>query len=218
MFSPETIKAIQAGVKSRFLDNRVQINAEAFHYDLDGYQTSFLLPGPGGLLIGGSVNAQNAELYGAELEASFVLSQSDRLDIAPAYLHAEHKKFLIPATGTDLSNKPMSNSPQFTLTGNYSHRFALTTGAGVTAHVETHYESSQWADFRLTPGTHVPSFWRHSADVTYNPSGDRWTVGAFIRNITNDGSLMHAVGGLGLYTVGMPYPPRTFGARVTANF
>ncbi|MGE5721719.1 MAG: TonB-dependent receptor [Sphingomonadales bacterium] len=220
-FNPEEIKAMQGGIKSRWLDNKLQINAEAFHYDLKGYQTSALIFDPvTGVLFGGTVNSQKAEFYGAELESSLLVTRDDRFDVSLAYLHAEHKKFEIPQSGTNLSGKPVSNAPKFTLTGNYAHTFRFESGANLVAHVETRYESKQWVDYRLAPGTLQHSFWRHSADLTFNSADDRWSIGAFIRNITNDGALMHAIPGflLGQYTVGLAYPPRTYGVRASAKF
>src|SRR5690606_21512326 len=40
-YDPETITAYQAGMKTRFFDNRLQFNGEVFWYDYKGYQTLF---------------------------------------------------------------------------------------------------------------------------------------------------------------------------------
>jgi iron complex outermembrane receptor protein len=220
-FRPEEIKSFQGGIKSRFLDNRLQINAEAFHYNLTGYQNSALLFDPDtGLLLGGTVNSQKAEFYGGELETSFLATPVDRIDASFSYLHAVHKKFEIPQAGVNLSGKPVSNAPKFTFTGNYTRTFDLPGGGAIVAHAETRYESKQYVDNRLLPGTVQPGFWRHSADLTYNPADGRWSVGVFLRNITNNGALMHAIPGaiLGQYTVGLAYPPRTYGVTASAKF
>ena len=54
--------------------------------------------------------------------------------------------------------------------------------------------------------------------MTYHSADDRWTLGGFVRNISNNGSPITAVGGLGPYELAVPLPPRTFGARASAKF
>jgi outer membrane receptor protein involved in Fe transport len=54
--------------------------------------------------------------------------------------------------------------------------------------------------------------------VTYTSPDRRWSVTAFIDNITNDDALLVANGGLGPFMLGTPYPPRTFGLRVAFDY
>ncbi len=217
-FQPEEVTAFQAGFKSRFLDDRVQINAEGFYYDYSGYQTSTFAVTSDGVLIGGTTNSQTAKLYGGELESSFAISPLDRFDLAITLLSAKYTKFEVPSAGLNLSGKTLQNAPTFTLTANYFRTFELKSGATVVAHLEGRRESGQWVDFRLNPGSFQPAFVRLHADITYNAPGGNWTLGAFIRNITNDDALVVANAGLGPYMLGQAYPPRTFGAKATAKF
>lgn len=217
-FGPEKNTAYQAGIKSRFFDNRVQVNAEAFYYDYRGYQTSAFGVTQEGISIGLNVNSQKARLYGGEIESTFLITPQDKLDLSLSLLSARYKEFDIPSTGVNLSGQRMQNAPGHTFTAGYDHTFDLANGANIVAHVEAHYESSQWVDYRLSPGSYVSGFWRESANLTYNSKDDRWSLGAFIHNISNDGSLVTAVGGLGPYELGVPLPPRTYGVRASAKF
>ena len=219
IFKPETIKAIQGGIKSRFLGGRLQVNGEAFHYDLRGFQNVGLALDPvTGILFGGTINAQKAELYGGEVEITARPTSNDHLDAAFTYLHARHTLFELPSAGLSLSGRPMSNAPPFTFTGNYTHTFALKDGS-IDFHLMTRYEGDQWVDFRLQPGAFQKAFWRHSADITYTSQAG-WSLGAFVQNITNNGALLHSVPGavLGQFTLGLAYPPRTYGIRASASF
>lgn len=216
-FAPEEIKAVQGGIKSRFLDGRIQINAEAFHYDYTGYQTS-ALPVVDGILLGLTTNSQSARLYGGEVETIFRISDNDRLDIAMTALSAKHKVFDVPEAGLLLSGKDLQNAPHFTLYGNYYHTFNLANGADVVTHFELQHESKQYVDFRQAPGSQTGPMWRLGADITYTSPDKGWSIGAFIRNITNDDTLLVSNAGLGPYNLGTPYPPRTYGIRASANF
>ncbi|MBT2186079.1 TonB-dependent receptor [Sphingobium nicotianae] len=216
-FAPEEIKAVQGGIKSRFMDGKVQINAEAFHYDYTGYQTS-ALPVVNGILLGLTTNSQSARLYGGEVEATLRLTSDDRFDLAMTVLSAKHKVFDVPAAGLLLSGKDLQNAPHFTLYGNYYHTFRFKSGADVVAHAELQHEGRQYVDFRQSPGSLTGPTWRLGADITYTAPDRNWSVGAFIRNITNDDTLLVSNSGLGPYNLATPYPPRTYGVRASANF
>ena len=217
-FGPETILAYQAGLKSRFLDDRLQVNSEGFFYDYQGYQTSLFGVTQQGILIGLNTNSQKAQMYGMEIEASALITPVDRLDVNGSLLQAKYIKFVIPSNGTNLSGEPMQNAPKQSLGINYTHSFVFDSFARVDAHVEARYEGPQWVDYRLSPGSFVPGFWRESADVTYHSSDEKWSIQAYVHNISNNGSPDTAVAGLGAYELAVPLPPRTFGVRVSTTF
>ena len=124
-FGPEKNMAYQAGIKSRFFENRVQVNAEGFYYDYRGYLTSAFGATAAGVLIPLNINSQKARMYGGEVEASILATEQDRFDLSVSLLSAKYKKFVIAATGLDLSGKRMQNAPGHTFTGGYSHTFDL---------------------------------------------------------------------------------------------
>ncbi len=218
IFGPEKNTAYQAGIKSRFLDNRLQINTEGFYYDYRGYQTSAFYTTPQGITVGLNVNSQKARMYGGEVEGSFLLTPDDRFDANLSLLHAKYVTFIVPGAGLDLSGKRMQNAPGHTFTLGYGHTIQMDNGGKVVVHGEGHYESSQYVDYRLSPGSLQKGYWRANADLTYTAPNGRWTLGAFVNNITNNGALTTAVGALGPYELGVPLPPRTFGGRATAKF
>lgn len=217
-FNPEENTAWQGGFKGRFLGNTLQINTEAFYYDYRGYLSSAFGLTPEGLLVALNVNSQKARMYGAEVESIYLATPDDRIDLSISLLNAHHVEFVIPSSGLDLSGKTLPNAPDFTLSAGYSHTFNLANGGSLVAEVRTRYESSQWVDYRLSPGSFQEGFWRHSANLTYHSSDDSWSIGAWMRNISNNAAIMTAVGGLGPYQLAYPYAPRTYGVRIAANY
>lgn len=85
-FRPETINAFEIGSKNRFLDNTLQLNVAAFLYDYRNLQ--FLEEDP--ILYGeGTSNAPSAEIYGLEVEGSWLASRNWRFDGSLSALRGE---------------------------------------------------------------------------------------------------------------------------------
>lgn len=217
-YKPEENTAYQAGFKGRFLNNTLQINSEAFYYDYRGYLSSAFGVTPEGVTVALNVNSQKARMYGVEVESVYLLTPNDRFDVSLSLLNARHKEFFIPSSGLDLSGQPLPNAPKFSFFAGYGHTFDLPNGATLQAQVRTHYESSQWVDYRLSAGSFQEGFWQHSANLSYTPAGGEWTLSAWIKNIGNNGAIMTAINGLGPYELAYPYAPRTFGLRVSASY
>ena len=65
---PETIDAFEIGLKGNWFDGRVGFAAQLFYYDYQDYQVLTVedsSAGPPGIAI---INANDAEIYGAEIE------------------------------------------------------------------------------------------------------------------------------------------------------
>ncbi len=92
-FRPENLIAYTVGAKNRFLDNRLQINLEAFYWDYTDQQISFVggITTPNGVAPGSvTVNAGRARMYGAEAEIRFALTPNDRFGADVQYLNGRY--------------------------------------------------------------------------------------------------------------------------------
>lgn len=100
-FDPETITAYTLGSKNRFLDNRLQLNIEAFYWDYKDQQVNYIGPvrninAAGNVVIGQALRTANAgasRIYGAEAELSFQLSPVDLFMANVQYLDAKYTNF-----------------------------------------------------------------------------------------------------------------------------
>jgi iron complex outermembrane receptor protein len=105
---PETLTAYTVGSKNRFLDNRLQLNAEAFYWDYKNQQISHLAPvqvanTPGGPIFGpifATENAGAATIYGVELEGLWKLTGNDTLSANLQYLHSKYDELRYQAYST----------------------------------------------------------------------------------------------------------------------
>jgi iron complex outermembrane receptor protein len=103
----QELEAYTMGAKSRFFDNRVQVNTSAFYYDWKNYsatQTAFSFPAyaletvnpPTGDYLyvvqdDGSTTWGDGRMYGLEMDSTFILSANDTLKLSVSLLESEWK-------------------------------------------------------------------------------------------------------------------------------
>ena len=216
-YGPETITAYQVGSKNRFLDGRLQINAEFFYYDYSGFQT--LLPSfqPSGLLYFLTVNSQKARFFGGEIEATWLVTPHDQIDGSIALLDAEFTKFIVGPN--DFSGNEPAHAPAYTINLGYQHTFDFANGGALTARAESRVVDNNYVSPDNFPGGRVSTYIQSNANLTYEGSSGGWSVTAWIRNIENNGIIYNAnPPGTQPFTLGYLLPPRTFGVTVRAGF
>lgn len=111
--SPETVNAFEVGIKSRFLDNRLQFNASAFHYDYKDQQQQLLSPSATTFLVN-----LDGKMDGLDAELVFAATDTLRLNVGLGILDSSFDNGACPAVLISEANPP----PQ---RGN-----CLATGAG----------------------------------------------------------------------------------------
>ena len=128
-FKPETLWNYEVGFKSEWLDNRLRLNAAAFHLDWSDLQLEtifFAIPGDATSNINKTINVRDATADGAEVELA--LAATDRLTFTGGlgYLHTEIKSDdyarLSGNLEVALEGEPLPRSPEWTgsLAADYS--------------------------------------------------------------------------------------------------
>ncbi len=84
---------------------------------------------------------------------------------------------------------------------------------------DTQYRTKRYIGFAYLDGQLVRSTWQSNAQIAFGPSGDRWSIAAYLRNIENNRtpvySSVHPMASI--LTVGTT-APRTFGIRASTKF
>lgn len=97
-FAPETLTAYTIGSKNRFLDNRLQVNLEAFYWDYTDQQVTFVggVPTGNGIFASGgiTVNAGKSRIYGAELEMLFAPTSNSQFTANLQYLNGKYNSLI----------------------------------------------------------------------------------------------------------------------------
>lgn len=158
--APETSKAYEIGMKSRFLQNRLQVNATAFHTDYEDFQAQSSRIDPVTNLTQNAVsNVGELRTRGVELEITGKPTAALLLDASAAWVDAVIKKYpranCYPGQtldqgclriGTsaiqDLAGQRLANSPRLKLNMGATWNFPLgETGYSGVANLNAQYQS-----------------------------------------------------------------------------
>lgn len=219
-YDPETLTAYEIGSKNRFLADAMQVNLAAFYYDYEDQQvTQFISSGP---LTGQStvLNAGSSEIYGAEAETTWLVTDETQLDFSVAYLSAEFTDFDVASGASNLSleGNKVIQSPEWSLSAGLQHTFVI-GGGTLTPRVQSQYRSSSYLTFYNRPNDRQEPYTQTDATLTYKPNDESWSVQAFIRNLEDTLVLTNA-------DQGGPYgatryqfaAPQTYGVRLQVNW
>ncbi len=222
---PESIKAVEVGVKSRWLDGALTANAAVFHYDYDDYQIDRVV----GLSVE-IVNAAKASTLGAEIETSYAAADWLTLDARASYLDAEFDEYFQAdpfrnssglagdAPTEDLSGKRLNRSPKYTLGGGVSleDTFALTRFASrARLRVEGFYSDEFFFREFNRPEDRQEAYGTLDAFAEVRWWDDHMGLRFVAKNLTDTRYLAGLLPlGTFYYRGGYYAPPRTFGAAL----
>ena len=215
-FRPEEITAYTLGSKNRFLDNRLQLNLEAFYWDYKDQQISIVsgTQAPIGFVPGLiTVNAGQARIYGAEAELQFAVTPADIFTANVQYLNGEYSSLQFsafsasgapPRTGcavtgsraapptagrlydVDCSGRPTLNSPEWTANLAYEHTFQLSGDLELVFGARTRLETSRFLNVDYLPEQRQDGYMSSDAFLTLEGPGDRWSLTGFVNNIEDE--------------------------------
>jgi iron complex outermembrane recepter protein len=238
-YDPETIGGFELGSKNRFLDNRLQLNLAAFHYDYEDQQVSQAATTAAGAIGTRIVNAGETRIRGIEVEAVAALTDSDRVNLYTGYTEAEFQDFRAAVSGQlasiayaegactpvssasatpcnwQLAGRTLPQAPEVSVNFGYEHEWPLFGGSLLTR-VQTHYESDSNFTIYNFAADSQPSYTRSDVIVSYSPAGRAWTLTGYVRNIEDELILASAQDPSTQTYASYRYqyqPPRTYGVR-----
>jgi len=231
-FAPEDVWAYEAGIKTQTMDKKLTINANAFYYNYKNMQVGQIVN-----LQSVLTNAAKSRIYGAELEISARPVEGLELGATAAYLNARYQTFCTgdptqPAAAVspgctaanpiDLTGNTLPRSPEFTGTATISYTFDLAKSGSLNARADARYQSSMFFTQFNRPLISQDSFATVNAALTWTDASDRFSLGAYVQNLTNKTFFTEVLesGAFNPQLVGQAYvaPPRTYGVRASASF
>jgi iron complex outermembrane recepter protein len=209
---PEKLVSYTAGIKTRWLDDRLQINNEVYYYDYHNLIIqAYDISAPYNVIF----NGNKVGIRGDQLDVLAKVSQQDQINLNIGYSRSRNKDVIDP-TGRNFDGLSPPYSPDWTAEAGFTHNIPV-GDATLRAHIDWRFESSWFADYVHNKGTQqVPSN-KGDASLTYDATS--WTAGAWIKNMTNR-AVIAATAAAGLPGPATAYldDPRTFGLRFTVKY
>lgn len=236
-FAPEYITAYTIGVKNRLLDNRLQLNVEAFWWDYKDQQIGRIGIDANGNQGQFSQNVGQSSIKGFEAGAQFQPTQNTLLAANVQYVATKYDSFVYTepvgqtpplngcansiANGTvtvDCSGFPAFNAPKWTINLSAQHTFAI-GDLLMTPSVDTQFRSKRYVQAEFLPEQLAGSYWQSNAQLAFSRDNANWELAAYVRNIEGDRQVGNApIYGLGSSLQYVSSAPRTYGVRASVKF
>jgi iron complex outermembrane receptor protein len=185
-FLPEFVDTFELGAKSTFLDGRATVNTALFYSDYTDVQIpgSIVIPGPPVTFVGTVTNAGEAEIYGIELESAVQFTENLLARLAVGYIDAEYTEFLL--NGVDVSaQRDVQNTPDWTGHLGLTYGFPLLDGRLALSGSASYRGDTQQFEFAI-PLLDQEAFWLYDAAITWASGDERWHVGVYGRNLSDE--------------------------------
>jgi iron complex outermembrane receptor protein len=233
-YQPEKLTAYTLGSKNRFLDNRLQVNAELFYWKYKNQQLSHVTQDHIGDFVFATENAGGSTIKGAEVSLEYRAPTNTLLTADVQYLDTIFNdfsylqpfptskaskcsstftagKFRVNCTG-----EPLVNAPKVTVDVGAQQSWLLSNQGSLVGGLRAHHQTGSWTSISYLPVDYQDSFWTEDMGLTYNAPGGKYSWAGFVNNLSNttvvDNTNHTNVASSQLRA------PRTFGVRFTANF
>ncbi|QIB36270.1 TonB-dependent receptor [Ancylobacter pratisalsi] len=207
---PETLWAYEVAYRSKWLDDRLEINANGFYYKYSDLQTDVddpVLGYPQTI----TANVGKAHAYGGEVELRALVTQEFTAFASVGLLKTEFDS-AVPAVGIEVGGEfPEAPAVTFNIGGIYRHASGVFVSADL-AYTDSYYST---ADVANTADEQVSAFTIVNAAIGYEASN--WSMTLFAKNIFDEEYLtgISVNGDSSSATVG---DGRVIGVRARATF
>jgi iron complex outermembrane receptor protein len=219
-YNPEFINAYEIGVKTKWLQNRLILNAAAFYNDYTNIQLLTVTDLGGGNVQTSIDNAAKARIIGGELELTALPVPEFELSLGVGTLDAKYKEIGPSAIAAGItSSAKLDNAPKVSMNGAATYTVSLGGATSLAFRVDATYRSSQFRDAKNNPPLEASAYTILNARVSFRDTSKRWEAGVFGTNLTNKLYITNGVEVLGLgYEEAYYNRPREWGLDLRYKF
>jgi iron complex outermembrane receptor protein len=196
-YNPEYVWSYEGGIKTVFLDKRLQINLAVYDAEYKDLQTRNFDPISGNIIAG---NAAKARVRGGELELEVLPVEWLTLGLSYSYTDAKYRSYLVPnpppGPPTDNSGHTIPFTPRNAANFSAETHFGAPGGAGkIRIGADVTYRSAiQFNDANNTPDFILAKSAYHGVlnmHATWSSSDDRSEVTAWAKNLTDKRAIIN---------------------------
>lgn len=204
-FASERVIVYELGAKTDWLDGRLRVNSAVFWQDFTDKQVTTQDLGPNGIPASRVRNA-DAEVYGLELDATWLATDHSTLQLAYTFLDTEYTDFVQGTTGAgpiaytgncvvdgplcrvSYTGNELERAPRHAAVGLYNYTRPLNASLDWYFEGQATYRDSRFTD-QLNLLT-LDSYWL--ADFRAGVVAERWELTAYVNNAFNDDTVKNA--------------------------
>jgi iron complex outermembrane receptor protein len=205
-FDPEVSNAFEIGLKTEFPEHGLRVNVVGFYTDVDDYQDKVRYDA----VTAYQTNVTETQIYGAELEASYALTDEFSLNGFFGYTHAEYGEYINALTGENYEGNLVEGIPEydFGLFLEYRNRlgmFVRTEMQGFGSYYLSRENSMEQDPYSL-----------YNAKIGYE--SENWDAYLTVQNITDEQYFLQAIDMGDIGWIGSAGPARTFALSLNYRF
>lgn len=239
-YNPETVDTTEGGVKGRWFDGRLVVDAAGYYNDFKNFQIFQVTSGVNGIVTK-AINAPKAEMWGGEFQVSAIPFENLTVNLGLSIMHSQYDDFhdadlLNPKAGNqDLSGNQIERAP------NHTEQVGLEYNWPVPWSRVIGDSTSHFLDLGAL---RLRGEWFHTDYIVFRPFGktgyggandvqnpysifnfyatlpiedSKWSLRFFAKNFTNTKYYSYKLGYAWQY-VGIGGAPPWFGGDLTYNF
>lgn len=195
IFDPEEVESFELGLKSRWLDGRLELNAALFYQTLENFQTNTF----DGLTF---VVRNAAEVEGKGIELDYLfrpndhwllsgglvlqdIEYSDYKDASPTQAQKAEQP-TNPLVTQDLTGEPVVMSSDVNYRGVISYTQALSNGLQWVAGTSYSYRSKYFTAQDNDPISQQDAYWLFNLGLALGAQDGSWNVELWSKNVTDE--------------------------------
>lgn len=203
---PEYIDAYEVGFKSVLWNERVRLNASAFHYE---YEDQQIIEADGLTFLQNLINFGSSEITGGEIEATIQATPTLKIQVGAGYADTKIKDGIF--NGFDVSGQDLPYTPDTNINASVKWDMLSFDAGDLTLWLDSSYRS----DANTLVGGEavtIDGYTLFNGRLSFN--AENWSVSVWGRNLTEE-KYYTAFFDLDYFGVayGNPGAPLTFGAE-----
>lgn len=213
----EKVIAYEAGFRTTFLNNAVQLSGAVFHYDYSNKQVLGTIKSVFGN-IPKLVNIPQSRVNGAELDLTLRPLRGLNLTGGVSYVDSKVTSSLLTSNALgqtiDLRGESFPNSPRWQMNAEANYNFPLSASLNGVVGANGLYRTSAQAGFGRLPTFIIPGYGTLDLRAGIEAANGRWRAEFWGRNVTNTLYWNNIAKLIDTYsrTTGLPV---TYGVRVS---
>jgi iron complex outermembrane receptor protein len=213
-FDEETVVNYELGIKSMWLDNSVRFNAAVFQTDFDDLQVENPVSDCGQPICGTQkVNAEEAEIFGVEMELTWAITDEFQLMGNYAYLDTEYTDLPEELAANEGNNMRLAPEHAYNIVALYET--LLSGGGEVSFRAEYIYKDETEQDIQNRPQALKDDYELANFRLGYTTSDGNWEIAGWIKNAFDEEYLTHNFYNAGFGSFKYVALPQTYGVTVT---